>query len=52
MNYLDFSLEISPGAEGAYIVRVVESPVGRAEESMRLPFDGVAAGRGCRGRGA
>lgn len=42
MHYLDFSLEISPGAEGAYTVRVVASPVGPAEESMRLPFDGVA----------
>jgi outer membrane protein assembly factor BamD (BamD/ComL family) len=42
MNYLDFSLEIGPGEGGAYIVRVIESPVGRAEGAMRLPFDEVA----------
>jgi len=42
MNYLDFELEIGPGAGREYPVAVVRSPAGEARETMRFPFDELA----------
>lgn len=39
MQYLDFDLEIGLGTEGTYPVKVLRSPAGEAEGSMRFPFD-------------
>jgi hypothetical protein len=38
MDYLDFEVEIGPGVEGEYPVRVLHSPAGEASGSMHLPF--------------
>lgn len=39
-DYLDFDLELSPGADGAYQARVSASPKGEAEAVVRLPATG------------
>jgi formylglycine-generating enzyme required for sulfatase activity len=42
MNYLDFEIEISPGAGREYPVAIVRSPAGEARETMKFPFDELA----------
>jgi len=42
MNYLDFEIEISPGAGREYPIAIVRSPAGEARETMKFPFDELA----------
>jgi len=42
INYLDFEIEISPGAGREYPVAIVRSPAGEAREVMRFPYDELA----------
>ena len=42
LTYLDFELEIGPGAGRDYPVRVINSPAGEAQETMCFPFDELA----------
>ena len=39
MEYLDFDLEAVPNADGSYLVRVIDSPGGQDDGTMRLPFE-------------
>lgn len=38
-NYLDFEIEIGPGAGRDYPVSVIQSPAGTAIETMHFPYD-------------
>lgn len=42
MDYLDFEVEIAPGAGGHYSVAVLRSPAGEATESVRFALDSLA----------
>ena len=39
-DYLDFDLEVAPGAEGRYVARVLSSPRGEASASVTMPVTG------------
>jgi len=41
-SYLDFEVEIGPGAGREYPVAVIRSPAGEAHETMRFPYDELA----------
>jgi formylglycine-generating enzyme required for sulfatase activity len=42
LTYVDFELEVGPGAGREYPVAVVRSPAGEARETMRFPYDELA----------
>ena len=42
MEYLDFEVEIGPGAGGEHTVTVLRSPAGEATESIRFALDSLA----------
>jgi hypothetical protein len=37
MDYLDFEMQLSAGSEGAYRVKVLRSPAGEINATMRAP---------------
>lgn len=39
LEYLDFEVEIRPGAEGGNTVEVLRSPAGEVSDSLQLPYD-------------
>jgi hypothetical protein len=42
VDYLDFELEIGPGAGREYPLAVLRSPGGEAQATLRFPFDELA----------
>ena len=42
LTYLDFELEVEKGNGRRYLVKVIESPAGQAQEVMRFPFNDAA----------
>jgi len=42
VDYLDFELQIGPGAGREYSLAVLRSPAGEARETLRFPFDELA----------
>jgi len=42
LTYLDFELEIEKESGRRYLVKVIESPAGQAQEVMHFPFNDAA----------